>query len=207
MLKFFPSLLLLILLLGLCACELGGKSASSALQEVATALEKNDASAFVAQFDLKACAANEIKNITEANEALSTLDQLGRRLGLGGMEDLLGNVFDVERELRQDFARKVSTGELALTCRKQQKPGCPWVPESLRRAEVEKISETAAVARVVTPEKLTTWLALVKEGELGGLWVGLCSRRRLRPMPRASWPRQGSLNPSPKRSKSLWSFS
>ncbi|MCR5815134.1 MAG: YfbM family protein [Desulfovibrio sp.] len=165
MLKFFPSLLLLILLLGLCACELGGKSASSALQEVATALEKNDASAFVAQFDLKACAANEIKNITEANEALSTLDQLGRRLGLGGMEDLLGNVFDVERELRQDFARKVSTGELALTCRKQQKPGCPWVPESLRRAEVEKISETAAVARVVTPEKLTTWLALVKEGE------------------------------------------
>ncbi|MBO4336258.1 MAG: hypothetical protein J5846_10590 [Desulfovibrio sp.] len=159
------SLMVLVLLIGLCGCEFGGNPAGTVLKQAALALEKNDASAFVAQFDLKACAANEIKNITEANEALSTLDQLGKSLGLGGMEDLLGNVFDVERKLRQDFARKVSTGELALECQRQEKPGCPWVPESLRRGELVSLSESAAVARVTSPKKLTTWLALAKEGE------------------------------------------
>lgn len=146
-------------------CELGGKSPATPLNLAAQALEKNDASSFVAQFDLKACAANEIKNITDANEALSTLDQLGRSLGIGGMEDLLGNVFDVEKKLRQDFARKVPTGELALECGRKERPGCPWEPASLRKAEVKTLSETAAVARVVSSKQLTTWLALAKKGE------------------------------------------
>ena len=153
------------LILLTCACDLSGSSAKNTLNKVAEALDKNDISTFIDQFDIKACAVSEIKNVTESNEALSTLDHLGRTLGLGGMEDLIGNVFDVENSLRQNFRKKVSSGVLQNECSRQDKPGCPWVSKSLRNAETHTVSDTAAVARVKTPASVTTWIALRKKGK------------------------------------------
>ncbi|MBR4741473.1 MAG: hypothetical protein IK079_01050 [Desulfovibrio sp.] len=156
-----------LLALFLFGCEIGSPSAKKVLLEAAKALDVNDAQAFLTCFDLKACATNEIKNLTEKNAALSTLDQMGRTLGIGGMEDIIGNVFDMERNLRQNFMRKVSTGVLAKECSKSEISGCPWVSNALRQAEVkeDKRFKDCAVARVTTPTKLTTWLALAKFGK------------------------------------------
>lgn len=160
--KLFAVLLcILVLNVTLTGCE-SKKSAKDTLVACATALEQNDAQGFINSFDLKSCAANEIKNVTQANDALFTLDQLGRNLGIGGMDDLIGNVFDMENSLRQEFVRKSSTGELANECASQSTPGCPWVPKSLVSAQIKEYSQNVAVARVKTPKNLTTWLALAK---------------------------------------------
>ena len=90
-------------------CEVTGSSPRDMLVDCAKALEQNDASAFIGCFDLKACASTQIQNMTKENDALNTLDLLGRNLGIGGMEDLLGNVFDMENSLRQNFVKKSST--------------------------------------------------------------------------------------------------
>ncbi|MBQ7584895.1 MAG: hypothetical protein IJU40_01430 [Desulfovibrionaceae bacterium] len=145
----------------LIGCE-GSSSAKDAMNACATALDQNDAQAFVNSFDLKACASNQIKSMTQANDALNTLDLLGRNLGIGGMEDLLGNVFDMENSLRQNFVKKSSTGELANECARQNTTGCPWVPQSLRQAQIKEAG-LIAVARVKTPANLTTWIALAKK--------------------------------------------
>ncbi|MBQ7608307.1 MAG: hypothetical protein IJU76_10115 [Desulfovibrionaceae bacterium] len=140
-------------------------TAKSALANVALALEQNNASLFLAHFDLKACAAGQIRNMTDANDALYTLDKLGKSLGIGGMEDLLGNLYDVEHSLKQNFVKKVSTGALVQECSRSDASGCPWVPDSLRRADVRKVDDSCAIARIVSPAKMTTWLALAKRGE------------------------------------------
>ena len=152
-------------------CDMTGSSAKDMLVDCAKALEQNDASAFVGYFDMAACASTQIQNVTKGNDALNTLDLLGRNLGIGGMEDLLGNVFDLENSLRQDFVKKSSTGVLAKECSKKEETGCPWVPISLRQADVKEFAPNQAVARVKTPAGLTTWLALAKKDK-GWLIVG-----------------------------------
>ncbi|MBQ9407285.1 MAG: hypothetical protein IJU37_11195 [Desulfovibrio sp.] len=135
------------------------------LNALAEAMQKNDSAAFLAQIDMKAFAANAVKTMTREDRALSTLDALGRKLGLGGMENLLGNVMDVERNLRADFSRGVSTGELMLRCRKADTPDCPWTPEALKHARVKDVGQDAAIAQVTTQARMTSWLALRKQGE------------------------------------------
>lgn len=115
--------------------------------------------------DLKTFAANQIKNLTREDQALSSLDSLGRMLGLGGMDDLLGSVLNMENRLQSQYTRGVSTGEMMAQCREAQTPDCPWVPESLKQAQVTELSDTAAVAKVTTPAKMTSWLALRKKGD------------------------------------------
>ena len=142
-----------------------GQGPEHTLNKAAEALEKNDSAAFMAQLDMPAFAASQIKNITREDGALRSLDSLGRMLGLGGMEDLIGSVFNMERRLQEEFVRGVSSGELPASCRRATTPDCPWVPESLRRASVIKLDDGAAVAKVSTPEKIISWLALRRKGD------------------------------------------
>ena len=135
------------------------------LNAMADALNRNDAGAFLSLLDGKRMAQCEVQNMISEDKALSMLDSLGNRLKLGGVQDLLGQVLDVERDLLRDYEKGVSTGAMAAEGRTARTPGCPWVPESLKAAEVKEISPTAAVARVVTPARMTSWLALQKQGE------------------------------------------
>ncbi len=135
------------------------------LGEMADALDKNDAKAFLALMDGKLMARHEVENMVREDRALGVLDSLGKRFRPGGVQDLLGRMLDVERELVQDYREGVSTGTMMAECRSAGTPGCPWAPESLKAAEVREISPEAAVARVVTPTRMTTWLALRKQGE------------------------------------------
>ncbi|MCR4667063.1 MAG: hypothetical protein K5657_07195 [Desulfovibrio sp.] len=79
------------------------------------------------------------------------------------MEDIIGNVFDVENNLRQNFRKKVSSGALQKECAKEENSGCPWVPSALRAAEIKEFSSNAAVARVKTQTQATTWLGLCRK--------------------------------------------
>lgn len=159
-----PFLLVAALLAALLtACFASGPQ--KALNSLAEALNKNDSAAFLAQLDLKTFAANQIKNLTREDQALSSLDSLGRMLGLGGMDDLLGSVLNMENRLQSQYTRGVSTGEMMAQCREARTPDCPWVPESLKQAQVTELSDTAAVAKVTTPAKMTSWLALRKKGD------------------------------------------
>ena len=147
----------------LTACMTSGPEKT--LGEMADALSANDSAAFMANMDLKRFADNEISNMTQESRGLNMLDTLGRRFGIGGVDKMLNSIVDVENDLRQHFQRGVSTGELMADCRQATTPDCPWVPESLRKAKVVKLNETAAVASVTTPAGMTSWLALQKRGE------------------------------------------
>ncbi len=158
-------LLPLVLLLGVfvAACVTSGPQ--KALNDVADALNKNDGAAFLAQLDMKPFATNQIKNMTREDQALNALDSMGRMLGLGGMEDLLGSVVDMQARLQKQYMRGVSTGELVAQCAKADTPDCPWVPESLKNAKITELGADAAVAQVTTPARMTSWIALRKTGE------------------------------------------
>ena len=161
-------LLSLLLAVGMCAVLLTACMTSGpekTLGEMADALSANDSAAFMANMDLKRFADNEISNMTQESRGLNMLDSLGRRLGIGGVDKMLNSIVDVENDLRQHFQRGVSTGELMADCRQATTPDCPWVPESLKKAKVVKLNETAAVASVTTPAGMTSWLALRKQGE------------------------------------------
>ena len=141
-------LLPLVVLLGalVAACVTSGPQ--KALNDVADALSKNDGGAFLAQLDMKPFATNQIKNMTREDQALNALDSMGRLLGLGGMEDLLGSVVDMQARLQKQYMRGVSTGELVAQCAKADTPDCPWVPESLKSAKVIDLGDEAAIAQV-----------------------------------------------------------
>lgn len=135
------------------------------LNAMARALTERDSALFLAQMDGKTFAANTINALTREDPALRTLDAVGKMLGLGGMEDLVNSVVDMHQRQQELFTRGVSTGELVLECTRATKPNCPWVPEALKAAKVRKLGDTAAIAQVTTPARLTSWLALRKVGE------------------------------------------
>ena len=155
----------LALMLGLLAAACVTSGPQKALNALADALNKNDGAAFLAQLDMKSFAVNHIKNMTKDDQALGALDSMGRMLGLGGMEDLLGSVVDMQARLQKQFTRSVSTGELMAQCGAAETPDCPWVPESLKNAKITELGPDAAVAQVTTPARMTSWLALRKVGE------------------------------------------
>jgi hypothetical protein len=147
----------------LSACLTSGPKKS--LNALAQALNKKDSVAFLAQLDLKVFAANQIKNMTREDQALNSLNSLGQMLGLGGLDDLLGSVLNMETRLQKQYTRGVSTGELAAQCRAVQTPDCPWTPEALENAVVTELGDTAAIAKVTTATGMTSWLALQKKGD------------------------------------------
>lgn len=153
--------ILTLFLLG--ACENSGPK--SALDNMAQALKNNSPAEFLAQMDLKAFAANHLKNMTENDTALSSLNALGKAFGLGNIDSFIGNLVDVQGSLQEQFERGVASGELMAQCRRAETPDCPWVPESLASAPVIEVGSNAAIAKVTTPTRLTSWLALHKNGE------------------------------------------
>ncbi len=159
--RFLPMILIMAGLLAACISSGPQKT----LKDMAEALKKNDSATFLAQVDLKSFAANEVKNMTRDDAPLGLLDNLGRSLGIGGVDQLIGSIVDMEARLQGHFNRGVSTGEMMAQCREAQTPDCPWVPESLSTAKVTEIGPNAAVAQVTTPARMTSWLALRKVGE------------------------------------------
>ena len=153
-----------VLCMGLLAgCQSSGPEKT--LKEMATALNKKDPSLFLSQIDMKRYAAAQINNMTQGDTALRALDSVGKMLGLGGMDDLLGSVMNMQVSLEERYTRGVSTGELMAGCRTASSPDCPWVPEALDKAKVKEVTPTTAVAQVTTPTNITSWLALSKQGE------------------------------------------
>ncbi len=152
---------ILCLALALAACE--GSSPKSVLDAAAKALQAKDSQAFLALVDMKSYAAHEMVNLKQDHRLLNRLDSLGSMLGLGGeLNELLDQILDLENRTTKTLNRTVSSGELVNMCTKAQTPDCPWVPESLAKAEVKSPSETEAVARVTTPANMTSWIALRK---------------------------------------------
>lgn len=152
------------LLVVLAACTLGD-TPSTPLDRAAQALEQHNSALFLAQVDLKALAASRLNTVAQKNPALNFLDKVGKDFGLPGVDQLLGNVLDVEGSLRTRLEEGVSTGELELQCQKATTPDCPWVAKSLREAQVKELTPDSAVARVTTPAGISSWLALRKQGE------------------------------------------
>ncbi|MDR3357993.1 MAG: hypothetical protein LBN96_03880 [Desulfovibrio sp.] len=105
---------------------------------MAGALQKKDSSAFLACLDLKRYASNEIKNLTRDNQALNSLNSLGRMMGLGdGMVDgLLDSVLNMESQLQRQYSREVGTGEMENQCRTVRTPDCPWTQDALKNAQI-----------------------------------------------------------------------
>lgn len=149
----------------LAACMTSGPEKT--LNALAEALSNNDSTTFMEHMDIKAYAAYEISNMTQENRLMGFADSLGRKLGIGGVDRMLNSIVDMENELRQQFRRGVSTGELVADCRQATTPYCPWVPESLKKARITQLNDVAAVASVTTPAGMTSWLVLRK---LSGQW-------------------------------------
>lgn len=158
-----PYVLILAVVLLLAGCL--GNGPEKPLREMAQALAKKDSTIFLAQMDTRRFAAAQINNLTQGDAALRALDSVGKILGLGGMDDLIGSVINMQGRQEAQFTRGVSTGELVLECRNAATPDCPWVPESLKNAKIKEISSTTAVAQVTTPTHIASWLALSKVGD------------------------------------------
>lgn len=154
----------------LAACMASGPQ--KALNEMADAMDNNNGQAFLSHVDMSAFSENYINNMTQNSDALNSLSVLGQifdqALGMGSLNELIGSVVDMQKRLSDQFNRGVSSGELMAECRKATTPDCPWVPSSLREAKIVEIGPEAAIARITTPAKLTSWLALRK---IGGKWL------------------------------------
>ena len=143
----------------LTACFVSGPQKT--LSQLAQALQKKDVDAFLPLLDLQALASNDIKNLTQENHPLSVMDSLGREMGLGSVEGLLGSLLgDRAGDLAKSFAEGVHSGVLEEQCRTSTNSRCPWVAASLEKAEVKEVGKNAAVAKVVTPAGGVSWLAL-----------------------------------------------
>lgn len=146
-------------------CTSSGPNA--ALDKVAKALDENNSSMFLEQFDLPVYTDNFVRGITRNDSALSSLNELGNMLGLGSLDSLIGSIVDFRARIEQKFVEGVASGELMAQCKVATTPDCPWYPSSLREAQVIELGANAAIAKVTTPARLTSWLALSKEG---GQW-------------------------------------
>lgn len=156
---------LLCALFVLAACEKTGPAA--ALEDMARALNRNNSAAFLARIDMSAFAANYISSMTRNDEALNSLNSIGELLGLGSLDRLIGSVVDMGSRLTREFDRGVASGELMAQCKASTRPDCPWTPQALSEAQVYQLNDVAAVAKVTTQARITSWLALRKNG---GAW-------------------------------------
>lgn len=145
------------------ACTADGPQQT--LDKLAKAMDNNDSQAFLEQFDMDAYSASFLKSMTQQNEALHSLSALGKMFGLGNLDQLVTSIVNVKAELAGHFNRGVASGELMAQCRKAATPDCPWVPQSLREAQIREIAADAAIAKVTNPEHMTCWLALHKFGQ------------------------------------------
>lgn len=162
----------LIAAITVCAAVLAACFASGpqkTIDRLISALQNKDSKAFLALIDVQALVANDIKSIIQQNEALSTMDSLGKLAGLDHMDELLGSfLVDRDKELNQSMAEGVSSGAIVEQCRTARDVICPWVPESLQNAEIQQVADSAAIVRVITPTGVISWLSLQ---ERKGVWI------------------------------------
>lgn len=147
----------------LLACTTSGPRKT--LDELASALQNNRPGEFLSLVDMEAYADNSLAALTSGNAVYSSLNSLSSMLGLGGLDAMINSVIDYRAEVRDRLAKEVASGELVLRCEKSGETNCPWVPVSLRNALIIEIEPSAAIAKVTTPQKLTSWIALRKIGE------------------------------------------
>lgn len=143
------------------------KGPQGTLDDLANAMDSYNPSQFLSKIDMQAFASNHIKNLTRESNALSSLNALGNMLGFGPLDNLIGDFINVKAQITAEMDRGVSSGELMIQCRKSEVPNCPWVPQSLRDAHVVEVAPGAAIARVTTPMRLNSWLALRR---VNGQW-------------------------------------
>lgn len=158
--KILIPCLLAFMLLG---CNESGPQ--KALNQTAKALDEHNAQAFLAQLDMGAYADNYIRSLAGSDQTLNSLNALGQMFGIGNLDNLIGSIVDMKARLSEQFNRGVASGEMMAECRTSTTADCPWVPQSLREAQVVELSSTAAIAKVTTPERLVCWIALRKSGE------------------------------------------
>ncbi len=163
----------LVMLLGGCLGSDDGSIGAHApdapdalLSTLAKALNNKDATLFLSQFDVSSYASAATNRLMQDVAPLGMLDSMGKSLGLGSIEGLVGLVTGSEDEVKAYFQRQVSTGELVQQCSRVRTPDCPWVPQSLTDAVIKELSPTAAVAGVTTPTNIRSWLALAKVGDV-----------------------------------------
>lgn len=162
----FKNLIWCLVALMLLGCNASGPK--KALDEMAKSLEDKNPQAFLAHFDMKTYANNELKNLTGSDETLSILNSLGETWGLGSLDGMLDNFIDMGRLVEQRYKRGVASGSLSVQCAKADTPDCPWVAASLRKAKIITIGKTGAIAEITTPVGITSWLAM---REQSGKWV------------------------------------
>lgn len=138
------------------------------LDEMADALQNNNPEGFLAGLDMKNYSANYLASLTANNEALSSINSITNMFGLGGLDQLINGVVDYQAILRQDLIKGVASGRLRERCSSPEQINCPWVPKSLRAAQITELGENAAIAKVTTPANLTSWIALRK---INGKWL------------------------------------
>lgn len=151
------------LLFFLAGCTASGPQ--KALDEMASAMENNNPAAFMYHLNMKEFAANYTADLANTDDALGALNSLGNLFGIGNLDEFIGSIINFQSQLEQRFERGVASGELMIQCRKSETPDCPWVPQSLRDAKIIEIDQNAAIAKITTPAKLTSWLAMRKFGE------------------------------------------
>ncbi len=158
--------LLLALCLVFCLAGCKGSGPESSLEETAKALKAKDSGAFLAQVDMDAFASHELANLRQDNALLDFAGKLGSMLDLQtDLGALLNSVMNLKQQYTKTFVRTVGSGELVNQCTKAQTPDCPWDPRALEQAEVKKLDEETAVARVTTTANMTSWIALRKKGD------------------------------------------
>lgn len=148
----------------LVACEAERTQPQLLLDRTAAALENKDATKFMECLDIKAYATNQVKNLANNDNVLSSLDKLGTSLGIGGLNQIIGSLLDVTGNIRHEMSEGVATGQIMAQCRSATTPDCPWFPQSLKDAKVIELGPDAAIAQVTTPANITSWLALRKVG-------------------------------------------
>ncbi len=157
------------LLIFACMCLIACKNESpkNTLNEIAQALEERQAELFLSHLDMPRFAKAQVQMLTEGNEALEAFDSVGKLLGLGSLNNALQAEIDITPKLVESFTKGVNNGELVLQCAKNTDPYCPWVPKSLENAQIITLSDNAAIAKVTTPTKASSWLSMVK---VNGTW-------------------------------------
>lgn len=170
--SFFYHILGVLAMICLAACTMT-TGPQKTLDEIAVAMDNNNPAAFISHFDMQEFAANYAADLAKSDDALNALNSIGSFVGnfLGlnnlneNMNELLDSIVDFRGRLEQRFERGVASGELMAQCRKAETPDCPWVPSSLRDAQIVELGPEAAIAKITTPARLTSWLAMRKFGD------------------------------------------
>lgn len=166
--KILFSLLLGFFLLSTSCTQSGPRET---LDLMARAMEENNSQTFLAQINMPLFTENYIKNFTNNDSTLNSLNSIGDLLGLGSLDNLLGSIVDFRAQIDRNFNRGITTGELMAQCKVATTPDCPWYPSALRDARIVELGPNAAIACVTTPARLTSWIALAR-GEKGWQVVG-----------------------------------